>query len=219
MEVGWWRGNLFERSLCCTSCKTSHVFLRACISALTAFTTSLKYSAYAAFPLEMSHSWTTRMSDWLKKSGLFFFFFTVFPLSFGCQLVCPNLFGSSETRLPVFFHNFTWHGRTAFAARCGSSLLWGEIAAQIFVLQKSHGNALTFGCRHGHCEGVLNQGGMQTPGGKGHPRCASRAWTYKMGRVWDNHEIVRPWWEMRGSPKKLGRPHHRHFVVSNTSSF
>lgn len=75
MEVGWWRGNLFERSLCCTSCKTSHVFLRACISALTAFTTSLKYTAYAAFPLEMSHSWTTRMSNWLKKSGLFFFFF------------------------------------------------------------------------------------------------------------------------------------------------
>lgn len=148
MEVGWWRGSLFERSLCCTSCKTSHVFLRACISVLTAFTTSLKYSAYAAFPLEMSHSWTTRMSDWLKKSGLFFFFFflrcflSVLAAS-SFALIC--LAPPKRVCLLFFFHNFTWRRRTVFAAQCGSSLLRGEITAQIFVLQKSHGNALTFG--------------------------------------------------------------------------
>lgn len=214
MEVGWWRGSLFERSLCCTSCKTSHVFLRACISVLTAFTTSLKYSAYAAFPLETSHSWTTRMSVWLKKSGLIFF--TVFPLSSGSfALICL----APPKRVCLFFSQFYVCRGTAFAAQCRSSLLWGEITTQIFVLQKSHGNTLTFGCGHGHCKGVLNQRGMQTPGGKGHPRCAGRAWTCETGRVWDNREIMRPWWEMRGSPEKLGWPRHRHFVVSSTSSF
>lgn len=71
------------------------------------------------------------------------FFAVLFP-SFGCQRVCCNL-ASSKCSCP-FARDLTWCG-TVFTNQCRSSQLLEEITIQIFILQKSHSNTLTFDCR------------------------------------------------------------------------